>query len=119
MYCVSAWSPGICPVVPACLVTMTLPFVQVTSYVYLQAPLADGGDQERATLGGILPSRVGDSGGPGQAVANNTNKVLFDAVETYCCIVTMNRIQCGKQGFVHNLQRHLQPKHPLIVCCYI
>ena len=73
VYCVSAWSPAISPVVTSSLGTMTLPFVQVTSYVYLQAPLAGGGDQERLTLGGILPSRVGASGGPGQAVAwNNT-----------------------------------------------
>ena len=73
MYCVSALSPGICAVVSVCLGTMTLPFVQETSYVKLQAPLADGGDQERSTLGRILPSRVGASGGPGHAVAwNNT-----------------------------------------------
>ena len=68
MYSVSVWSPGICPVLPACLETMTLPFVQETSYLYLQAPLADGGDQERVTLGGILLLSVGASGGPGQTV---------------------------------------------------
>ena len=37
--------------------------------MYLQAPLADGGDQERAGLGGTPLTMVGDSGGPGQAVA--------------------------------------------------
>ena len=71
MYSVSAWSPGISPVVPACLETMTLPFAQETSYVYLQAPLAGGGDQERSTLGGILLLSVGASGGPGQAATWN------------------------------------------------
>ena len=58
----------------ACLATMTLPFVQETSYVYFQAPLADGGDQERSALGGILPPRVGASGGPGQAVYSKQHK---------------------------------------------
>ena len=71
MYCVSALSPGICPVVSACLGTMTLPFVKDTSYVYLQAPLAGGGDQERSTLGGMLLLSVGASGGPGQAATWN------------------------------------------------
>ena len=69
MYCVSAWSPDISTVVPVCLGTMVLPFALETSYVYLQAPLADGGDQERSTLGGTLLARVGASGGPGQAVS--------------------------------------------------
>ena len=69
MYSVSAWSPGICAVVSGCLVTMMLPFVQETSYVYLQAPLADGGDQETTALGGTLLTREGASGGPGQTVA--------------------------------------------------
>ena len=68
MYSVSAWSPGICPVVPACLGTMTLPFVQETSYSMLKVPLADGGDQVRSALGGTLLTRAGASGGPGQAV---------------------------------------------------
>ena len=45
-----------------------LPFVQETSYSMLKAPLADGADHERSTLGGILLSRAGASGGPGQAV---------------------------------------------------
>ena len=33
VYCVSGWSPGNCPVVPACLGTMTLPFVHETMNV--------------------------------------------------------------------------------------
>ena len=74
MYCVSAWSAVICPVVPACLVTMTLPFVQETAYVYLQAPLADGGDQERVGLGGTSLARDGVSGSPGQTVARNNTQ---------------------------------------------
>ena len=71
MYSVSAWSPGICPVVPACLGRMTLPFVQETSYSMLKAPLADGGDQARMAVGGMPLTRVGASGGPGQTVAYN------------------------------------------------
>ena len=73
MYCVSAWSSVICPVVPACLGTMTLPFVQEASYSMLKAPLADGGDQARMAIGGMPLTRVSASGGPGQSVAyNNT-----------------------------------------------
>ena len=73
MYCVSAWSSVICPVVPACLGTMTLPFVQETSYSMLKPPLADGGDQARMAIGGMPLTRVSASGGPGQSVAcNNT-----------------------------------------------
>ena len=84
MYSVSAWSPVICPVVPACLVTMTLPFVQETAYVYLQAPLADGGDQERVGLGGTSLTRDGVSGSPGQTVArNNTQEKKHYSIPTH------------------------------------
>ena len=33
VYCVSTWSPCNCPVVPACLGTMTLPFAHETTNV--------------------------------------------------------------------------------------
>ena len=39
----------------------------------IKAPLADGGDQVKVALGGMPLTRVGASGGPGQAVVyNNT-----------------------------------------------
>ena len=69
VYCVSAWSPGICAVVSACLGRMTLPFVQETIYSMFKAPLADGGDQERSALGGTSLTTIGASGAPGQSVS--------------------------------------------------
>ena len=83
VYCVSAWSPGICPVVPTCLGTMTLPFVQETSYSMLKALLADGRDQARMAVGGMPLTRVGASGGPGQTVAYNNTQ----AHHSSCMIV--------------------------------
>ena len=55
----------------ACLGITTVPFGHETSYVKIQAPVADGGDQDRAIVGGVLSTRVTAIAVPGQAVQYN------------------------------------------------
>ena len=55
---------------PACLGTMMVPFGHETSYVKIQAPMADGRDQDRLATGGIKLPGIGASEGPGQTGQN-------------------------------------------------
>ena len=56
---------------PACLGTMMVPFGHETSYVKIQAPMAGGGDQDKAIVGGMLSTRATATAAPGQAVQRN------------------------------------------------
>ena len=50
-----------------------VPFGHETSYMKLH-PLADGGDQDREAVGGMLLTSVGDFGGPGQTNKKEQNQ---------------------------------------------
>ena len=52
---------------PACLGVMLVPFGHETSYVKIQAPMADGGDQDKAIVGGVLLTMINATGAPGQS----------------------------------------------------
>ena len=53
---------------PACLGTMMVPFGHETSYVMIQAPMADGGYQDKALVGGATITMAAVTGPSGQAV---------------------------------------------------
>ena len=46
---------------------MTVPFSHETSYVMVQAAAADGRDQDKAIVGGVLSTRETATIGPGQS----------------------------------------------------